>query len=84
VKPSIKIAALSVILAADLAFFIIFPTHFSNIYNKIYQTLPWADNLEMTFVLFIGLAIAIIISILLVRTIVKSLMLSIQGENNND
>ena len=81
-KTSIKIAVLSVILAADLTFFLFFPTNFSNIYDRIYQTLPWADNLEMTFILFVGLAIAIIISILLVQTIVKSLMKSIQGENH--
>jgi hypothetical protein len=84
VKDSIKIAVLSVILAADLIFFLFFPTNFSNIYNQIYQALPWTDKLEMTFILFIGLALAIIISILLIRTIVKSLMMSIQGANSNE
>lgn len=81
---SIKVAVLSTILAVDLAIFLFFPTYLSDIYDKIFQTLPWAYNLEFAIILIAGLIIAIIVSILLVRTIMKSLFESIQKENDNE
>jgi hypothetical protein len=81
---SIKVAALSTILAVDLAIFLFLPTYLSDIYDKIFQTLPWAYNLEFAIILIAGLIIAIIVSILLVRTIMKSLFKSIQKENDNE
>jgi hypothetical protein len=81
---SIKVAVLSIILAADLVFFIFFPTTLTDIYQQIFQTLPWEHNLELTIMLAIGLTIAIITSILLVREITKSVFKSIQGETNTE
>jgi len=84
VKLLTKVAALSTILAADLAFFIIFPTTLTNIYEQIFQTLPWSKDLEITIILALGLAIAIVISILLVRTITKSIFKSLREQNSNE
>jgi hypothetical protein len=84
VRFSIKVAALSVILVADLAFFLFFPTALTQYYNQIFQILPWADNLELTIIVIIGLIIAVITSILLVSTIVKKLMKSIQVGTENE
>ena len=81
---SIKVAVLSAILAVDLAIFLFFPTYLSDIYDKIFQALPWAYNLEVAIILIAGLIIAIIASILLVRTIMKSLFKSIQKENDDE
>jgi len=79
---SIKVAVPSAILAVDLAIFLFFPKYLPDIYDQIFLTLPWSKNLEITIILAIGLLIAIITSILLIRTITKSLFKSIQGENN--
>lgn len=84
VRLSIKVASLSAILAADLAFFLFFPTALSDYYDKIFQTLPWEHNLELAVMLIVGLVIAITTSILLVRSITKSLFKSIQKGNNNE
>jgi hypothetical protein len=83
-RPSIKVAALSAILAVDLGIFLFFPTYLADIYDKIFQALPWAYNLEFAVILIAGLIIAIIVSILLIRTIMKSLFKSIQKENDNE
>jgi undecaprenyl pyrophosphate phosphatase UppP len=77
-KLSIKVAVLSVILAADLAFFLFFPTRLPEYYDQIFQVMPWSDTLEMTFVLILGLVIAILVSILLVRILARSLLKSLQ------
>ena len=81
---SIKVAALSIILAADLAFFIFFPSTLPDIYDQIFKTLPWSNDLEITIMLSIGLIIAIISSILLVRTITKHIFKSIKGEKKSE
>jgi uncharacterized membrane protein YozB (DUF420 family) len=78
------VAVLSAILAVDLAIFLFFPTYLSDIYDKIFQTLPWEYNLEFAIILIAGLIIAIIVSILLVRTIMKSLFKSIQKGKVNE
>jgi undecaprenyl pyrophosphate phosphatase UppP len=81
---SIKVTALSIILAADLAFFIFFPTRLTSIYEQIFQILPWSKDLELTIILAVGLTAAIITSILLVRTITKNIFKSIRGQNSNE
>lgn len=83
-KLLIKVAALSIILAADLTFFIFFPTTLPEIYEQIFQTLPWSNNLEITIMLIMGLIIAIISSIMLVRTITKHIFKSINGGAPNE
>ena len=83
-KLSLKVAALSIILAADLAFFIFFQSTLPEIYEQIFQTLPWSNDLEITIMLIIGLIIAIISSIMLVRTITKYIFKSINGEATNE
>jgi hypothetical protein len=84
VRLAIKAAALSVTLASDLAFFIFFPSALPEIYNQIFKILPWSNDLEITIMLSIGLIIAIISSILLVRTITKHIFKSINGETTSD
>ena len=79
-----KVAALSTILAVDLAFFIFFPTALPEIYEQIFQTLPWSKDLELTIILAIGLTIAVVTSILLVRSITKNIFKKIKGENSNE
>lgn len=72
------------VLAADLTFFLFFPTRLPNYYNQIFQSLPWADTVEKTFLLIIGLVIALVVGILLVRMIMKSLFKSIQRGFENE
>jgi len=81
---SIKVAALSTILAADLTFFIFFPTRLPEFYDQIFQALPWANTLEMTVAVILGLVITLIVSFVLTRIIVKSLLKSIQRGNENE
>jgi hypothetical protein len=83
-RTSIKVAVLSAILAADLAFFLFFPTRLSNYYNQIFQVLPWNDALEMTVVVILGLAIALLVSFLLVQILVRKLLDSLKGGNENE
>jgi len=75
---SIKVAALSAILAVDLAFFLFFPTYLSSYYDQIFQALPWSDATEMTFMIILGLVIALLVSFILVRIVVRSLLKSLQ------
>jgi hypothetical protein len=84
VRLSIKVPALSIILAADLAFFIFFPSALPDIYDQIFQILPWSKALEITIILIIGLIIAIISSILLVSAITKHIFKSINGETTSE
>jgi hypothetical protein len=72
------------ILAVDLAYFLFFPTYLPEIYDQIFQTLPWADNFEFAVILIVGLVIAIIVSILLIHVIMKSLFKSIQRGNSDE
>jgi len=83
-KTSVKVAAYSVILAVDLAFFLFFPTQLPEYYDQIFRALPWSDALEMTFLLISGLLIAIIVSVLLVRLLTKSLLSSVQRGYENE
>jgi undecaprenyl pyrophosphate phosphatase UppP len=83
-RTSFKVAALSAILAADLAFFLFFPTKLSNYYDQFFQALPWTDALEMTFLVVLGLAIALLVSFLLVRVLVRSLVDSLTRGNENE
>jgi hypothetical protein len=75
---------MSIILAADLTFFIFFPTTLTDIYEQIFDVLPWSNNLEITIMLSTGLIIATTVSILLVRSITQHVFKSIRGENTND
>jgi hypothetical protein len=81
---SIKVTVLSLILAVDLAYFLFFPTYLQDIYNQIFPTLPWTDNFEFAVILIVGLIIATIVSILLIRIIMNSLFKSIQRGNNDE
>ena len=81
---SIKVAALSVILAADLVFFLFFSTRLSEYYDQLFQAMPWADAQEMAFVVILGLVIALLVSFLLVRILVKRLLKSLQRGPENE
>ena len=75
---SIKIAVLSLILAADISFFLFFRTYFPQDYELVFQRMPWPDDLEKTFAVIIGLVIALLTSFLIARIILKSLLKSVQ------
>ena len=75
---SIKIAVLSLILAADISFFLFFRTYFPQDYELVFQRMPWPDDLEKTFAVMIGLVIALLTSFLIARIMLKSLLKSVQ------
>jgi len=75
---SIKIAVLTVILAADLSFFLFFRTHFPQHYEMIFQKMPWPDDLEKTFALIIGLVTALLTSFSIAHIVLNSLLKSMQ------
>lgn len=77
-KFSIKIAVLSAILAADLSFFLFLGTYFPQIYELVFEKMPWADNVEKTFVIIVGLVIATITSLSIAYLMTKRLLESIQ------
>jgi hypothetical protein len=78
VRLSIKIAVLSAILAADLSFFLLLKTHFTETYEMVFQKMPWPDDLEKTLALIVGIATALFTSILIARIMLKRLLKSIQ------
>ena len=73
----IKIAVLSVILAADLSFFLLFKTHFPQTYEMVFQKMPWPDDLEKTLAVIIGLVTALFTSLLIARMMLKRLLKSV-------
>ncbi len=75
---SIKIAMLSVILAADLSFFLFLRTHFPQAYELVFEKMPWPDNLEKTFAIITGLVIATVTSLSIAYLMTKRLLKSIQ------
>ncbi len=76
VRLSIKMAVLSVILAADLSFFLFFRTYFPEDYEMVFQRLPWPNYLEKTFVTIVGLVTALSASFLIARMMLKHLLKS--------
>lgn len=75
---STKIAVLSAILAADLTFFLLFTKYFPEVYEFIFQRLPWSNDLEKTFVIILGLVIAMVTSSSMVYMLLKHLLKSMQ------
>ena len=75
---SIKIAVLSAILAADLSFFLFFKTYFPQVYEMVFQKMPWPDDLEKTFAVIIGLVTALLTSFSIAHITLKHLLKSIQ------
>jgi len=66
-----KIALLCVILAADLLFFFVLPTYFPKTFDTVFQMTPWPDDVEKTFAIFSGLAIAVLSSSVIVYILVQ-------------
>ncbi|MFQ6086281.1 MAG: hypothetical protein ACE5OY_08505 [Candidatus Bathyarchaeia archaeon] len=77
-KLSTKIAVLSAILVADLSFFLFFKTYLPCVYEFVFQKLPWPDNLEKTFAIILGLAVAILSTSSIAYVVLKHLLKSIQ------
>ena len=77
---STKIAVLSILLVADISFFLFFKTYFAQDYELVFQLLPWQDDIEKTVAIIIGLVIAILTSFLIGRVILNHLLKSIRGD----
>lgn len=77
-KFSIKIAVLSAILVADLSFFLFLGTYLPQVYELVFEKMPWPDNVEKTFVIIVGLVIATVTSLSIAYLIIKRLLESIQ------
>lgn len=77
-KPLVKIALLTAILAADLSFFLFFKTYLPERYENLFQMMPWPDTLEKTIAVIIGLGIAFLASFLIVHIIVNKVLKSLQ------
>ena len=65
-KLSTKIAVLAIVLAADLLFFFFLETVSPSFIERIFQNLPWSDNVEKTVAIIAGLAIAVVTSSMIV------------------
>jgi hypothetical protein len=78
VRLSIKIAVLTVILAADLAFFLFFRMYFPQAYEMVFKKIPWPDDLEKTFAIIIGLVTALLTAFSIAHITLNSLLKSIQ------
>lgn len=75
---SIKIAVLSAILVADLSFFLFFKAYFPEVYEYVFQAMPWSDALEKTFVIIAGFVIAMVTSFSMAYFMLKHLIRSIR------
>jgi len=73
-----KITVLSIILLADLLFFSVLPTFFPETFEAVFQMTPWPDDVEKTFAIFFGLAIAVLSSSAIVYISVQHIRKSLQ------
>lgn len=66
-----KIIVLSVILLADLLFFLVIQTYFPEAFEAVFRMMPWPDDVEKTFAILSGLAIAVLSSASIAHVLLK-------------